>query len=45
MGKEQYKKTELPNEESIKALREKENYNFLSNLEVDTTKQIEMKIK
>ena len=36
---------ELPNQEKIRRLGEKETYNYLGILEVDTIKQIEMKEK
>ena len=36
---------ELPNQEKIRTLGEKENYKYLGILEVDTIKQVEMKEK
>ena len=36
---------ELPNQENIRMLREKETYKYLGILEVDTIKQVEMKEK
>ena len=36
---------ELPNQEKIRMLREKETYKYLGILEVDTIKQVEMKEK
>ena len=45
-GKQQMmEKTELPNQEKIKMLREKETYKYLGILEVDTVKQVELKEK
>ena len=37
--------TEVSNQERIRTLREKENYNYLGKLEADTIKQAEMKEK
>ena len=37
--------TELPNQEKIRMLGEKENYKYLGILEADTIKQAEMKEK
>ena len=36
---------ELPNQNKIRTLAEKENYKYLGILEVDTIKQVEMKYK
>ena len=36
---------ELPNQEKIKAFREKETYKYLGILEADTIKQVDMKEK
>ena len=36
---------ELPNEDKIRTLREKENYKYLGILEADTIKQVELKGK
>ena len=36
---------ELPNQEKIRALVEKETYQYLGNLEAETIKQVEMKEK
>ena len=36
---------ELPNQDKIRTLGEKETYKYLGNLEADTIKQVEMKEK
>ena len=36
---------ELPNQDKIRTIREKETYKYLSILEADTIKQVEMKEK
>ena len=38
-------RTELPNQDKIKTLREKETYKYLRILEADIIKQVEMKEK
>ena len=38
-------KMELPNQDKIRTLREKETYNYLGILEADTTQQVDMKEK
>ena len=35
----------LPNQDNIRTLKEKKNYNYLGILEADTIKQVEMKEK
>ena len=41
--RETAKETELPNQETIRTLREKENYKYLRILEADSIKQAEVK--